>query len=442
LKLKYPPLDAAVLVAPVDPTDHHPVPGGIPVKYAVASRLALLSILIMIMTAAVAFAAPATITLPADPPATRTVELVEQWRIGGEDDEEILLGVIFDALVGADGNVYLIDRQLSQVLVISPEGELVTTLGRQGEGPGELNQPHGLFLLEDGKIGVIQGFPGKVTVINPDNTPGGEIHIGGAPEEGGFNFVRELNRCGDNLVGVRGRATFDMESGKSIATNTLSVMDMEGNDTAVIVEHTQENDLQRRVFDEKAQFSEMEEWAIGPDGVLYTTPVRDEYVINARGLDGEMVRTMNREFKPRHRNDEDKQELTDGMVIVMNGVRQEIESKALDNDPAIMGLFVTDDGRLFVRTCFDQEDLLDVGTAGRFDVISGAGEFVEQLTLTVPDFDGENDRLVFMDGVNFLVIRSFDQAQQAMLAGFGDDEEEDGDLDDAEPLEVVFYRMP
>ncbi len=408
---------------------------------AAARRLTLVFILILTLTA-VALAAPATVTLPADPPAMRTVELVEQWRIGGEDDEDILLGVIFDAVVGTDGNVYLIDRQLSQVLVISPEGELVTTLGRQGEGPGELNQPHGMFLLDDGKIGVIQGFPGKVTMINPDDTPGGEIHLGGPPEEGGFNFVRELTRCGDSLVGVRGRATFDLESGKSIATNTLAVMDMEGNDTAVIVEHTQESDLQRHVFDEKAQFSELDEWAIGPDGVIYTTPVRDAYTINARGLDGELVRVMTREFKPRHRNKEDKDELTDGMIIVMNGVRQEIESKALDNDPAIMGLYVANDGRLFVRTCFDQDKLLEVGTAGRYDVISGAGEFTEQLTLAVPGFEGEKDRLVFMDGVNFLVIRNFDQARQAMMAGFGDNEEEDEDLGDAEPLEVVFYRMP
>ncbi len=398
----------------------------------------------MILAATCALAEPAAITLPADPPSTRTVELVEQWRIGGEDDEDVLLGVIFGAKIGPSGDVYLIDRQLSQVLVISPEGELVTTLGRQGEGPGELNQPHGLLLLDDDKVGVIQGFPGKVTVINPDDTPGGEIHIGGPPEEGGFNFVRELTKCGDHLVGVRGRATFDMETAKSVATNTLAIMDIEGNDQSVILEHTQENDMQRRVFDEKAQFSELDEWAAGgSDGTLYTAPVRDEYIINARGLDGELVRVMSRPFKPRHRDEEDKKELTDGMVIVMNGVRQEIESKALDKDPSIMGLSVADDGRLFVQSCFDQENLLDIGTAARYDVISPAGEFLEQLTLAVPDFDGDQDQLLFMDGVNFLVIRNFDQAQQAMMAGFGggDDEEED-DLDDAEPLEVVFYRMP
>ena len=413
-------------------------------RYAIAAagRPTLVSTLIMIMTAATAQAVPATVTLPAGPPATRTVELVEQWRIGGQDDEDILLGVIFDAEVGNDGEVYLIDRQLSQVLVISSAGELMTTLGRQGEGPGELNQPHGMFKLDEGKVGVIQGFPGKVTVINPDDTPGGEIHIGGKPEEGGFNFVLGLAKCGDHLVGVRSRATFDMEAGKSFATNILAIMDMEGNDEVVVVEHTQESDLQRHEFDEEAQFSELDQWAIGPDAVLYTAPVRDDYIINARDLDGELVRTMTRAFEPRHRESGDKEDLTDGMIIVINGVRQEIESKALDNDPAIMGLDVADDGRLFVTTCYDQDKLLETGTAGRYDVISASGEFLEQMALTVPGFDGNEDRLVFMDGRNFLVIRNFDQARQAMMAGFEADEEEDEDLGDAEPLEVVLYRMP
>lgn len=409
--------------------------------HATAGRTALVSLLIL--AASAALAEPAAVTLPADPPSTRSVDLVEQWRVGGEDDEDILLGVVFDGTIGTSGDVYLIDRQLSQVLVISPEGELVTTLGREGQGPGELNRPHGLVMLDDDKVGVIQGFPGKVTVINPDDTPGGEIHIGGPPEDGGFNFVRALTRCGGHLVGERGRATFDMETAKSVSTNTLSVMNLEGIDEAVIVEHSQESDMQKRVFDERAEFSEMSQWAAGgPEGVLYTTPVRDEYVINARSLDGEMIRVMSRDFEPRQRDEEDKAAMTNGMVIIMNGVRQEVENKALDTDPAIMGLNVAEDGRLFVETCYDQDELLDKGIAGRFDVISPEGEFLEQLTLTVPGFDGEKDRLVFMDGTGFLVIRNFDPAQQAMMAGFGDEGEEEEDLGDAEPLEVVFYRMP
>ncbi len=409
-------------------------------NHDIAVRLAVISLLMM--TAACALAEPATVTLPVEPPASRTVDLVEQWRIGGDDEEEVLLGVIFDAMAGPGGDVYLIDRQLSQVLVYSSEGELMTTLGRQGDGPGELNLPHGMLMLDDGQIGVIQGFPGKITILNADGTPGGEIHIGGSAEEGGFNFVRELAKSGIHLVGERGRATFDQESGKSVTTRTLAIMDMEGKDQVVVVEHTQENDMQRQVFDEAADFSEMDQWTVGQDGLLYTTPVRNEYAINVHNLEGDLVRVMTREFKPRKRTQEDKDELTSGMVIIMDGVRQEIENKALDHDPAVMGMKVAHDGRLYVQTCYDQDTLLKSGVAGRFDVISPDGAFVEQLTVAVPGFDGKKDRLVFLDGVTYVVIRNFDQAQQAMMAGFRNEEEEDDSLDDAEPLEVVVYRVP
>ena len=345
-------------------------------KSDIAVRLLVVSLLLM--SAACALAEPATVTLPTEPPATRTVELEEAWRIGGDDEEEVLLGVVFDAMAGPHGDLFLIDRQLSQVLRYSSEGELLTTLGRQGDGPGELNLPTGMLLLEDGQIGVIQGFPGKIIILNEDGTPGGEIHVGGSAEEGGFNFVRELARSGDHLVGARGRATFDQETGKSVTTSTLAIMDLEGKDQVVVVEHIQENDMARQVLDEAADFSELDEWTVGDDGLLYTFPVRDQYTINVRNLKGELVRVMTREFQPRKRTQEDKDELVSGMIIVMNGVRQEVENKALDHDPAVMGLNVARDGRLYVRNCFDQDTLLKVGVAGRFDVISPDGQFVEQ----------------------------------------------------------------
>jgi hypothetical protein len=397
---------------------------------------------VILMLAAVAVSA-APVELPVDPPASREVALEEIWRIGA-DDEDVLMGVIFDGKVDADGNTYLIDRQLSQVIVLDRDGEFVTTLGREGEGPGELRNPHGLFLMDQGRVGVIQGFPGRVTILNADDTPGGTIEIGGSAEEGGFNFVRALVKCGDHLVGAHGRAAFDMEKGKSVSTNTLSVMDMEGAQQVEICSHEQENDFQRRVFDEAAQFSELDTWSAWPGGLIYTAPVRDEYLIRVRDLDGSVVREMRRDFELRARDEEDKQELTDGMVIVMNGRRMEIESKALDTDPAIEAFEVAADGRLFVRTCWDARKLLADGVASRYDVISPEGEFIEQVSYIVPEFDNRDDRLVFMDGEHFLLIRNFDQAQDAMGAGFGGDEDEDAeeDLEEAEPIEVVLYRLP
>ena len=382
------------------------------------------------------------VELPADPPAQRTTELQELWRIGGEDDEDILLGLIGGGVRDDDGNTYLIDRQLSEVLVISPDGELLNTLGREGDGPGEFRRANGVFLTPTG-VGAVQGFPGKVVLINFDGTPGGELKIGGDAQEGGFRFLQDFACDGEHVVCQSGRAVFDQSAGTSENTTSLLVMDLEGNQLADFAPHTTTRDFQKIVFDEKKQFAEHNAWTLAPDGRIYTLGARDEYRINVRDLQGNLLQVIERPFQTRKRNQEDKDRLVDDMVFVINGRRMIPENKALDTDQAIGGLDSAADGRLFVTNCFGNRRLLEEGTAGRFDIINPDGAFSEELTLTFPGFDPGIDRLIFVDGEYFLVVRNYDPAADAMGAGFddGDEESEEEDLDDAEPLEVILVKI-
>jgi hypothetical protein len=401
-----------------------------------AARCALTACLLL---AAAVQAAP-VIDLPAEAPAQRAVDLEEIWRIDG-DDEDVLLGIIFDAVRGPDGAVYLIDRQLSQVVVMSPDGEFTGTLGRQGEGPGELNNPHGLFLLDGGQVGVIQGFPGRITLINPDDTPGGVINVGGDAREGGFVFVRELRACAGALVGTRGRAVFDMEKGTNATVETFAVMDLDGADRTVLMEHSRENDMSRFVFDEAAAFSAFSTWNCGPGEVIYTVPEHQAWTIEARDFAGVLLRTLTRPFETRKRTGEDKEELAADMVVVINGVRQEVENKALDHDAAIDAVHVASDGRLFVRSCWQRRPRLAEGVADRFDVVTPDGAFIEELTLRFPGFDREVDRLIFMDGEHYVLVKNFDAATRSAFAppAAGDDAEPAA-AGDAEPLSVIYLR--
>ena len=72
---------------------------------------------------------------------TRTLTLRELWRAGGDDEEEILMGVITDALLAPDGSLLLLDRQLGHILVYSPEGEFLRIMSGEGDGPGEVRMP-------------------------------------------------------------------------------------------------------------------------------------------------------------------------------------------------------------------------------------------------------------------------------------------------------------
>ena len=84
---------------------------------------------------------------PAAPPTVQTWRLQEVWRLSGDDDDAPLLGVIREARSDTDGNVYLLDRQLCHVLVVSRTGEFLRTLGREGEVPGEVRRPRDLLMF-------------------------------------------------------------------------------------------------------------------------------------------------------------------------------------------------------------------------------------------------------------------------------------------------------
>jgi len=94
-------------------------------------------------------------TIADGPPEQGTVslELEEMWRVGGEDGEP-LFGRILDVLADPAGNILILDNQLCQVVVLSPDGEHLLDQGGPGEGPGE---PTGMALLGEDLLSV--GMP-------------------------------------------------------------------------------------------------------------------------------------------------------------------------------------------------------------------------------------------------------------------------------------------
>ncbi len=404
----------------------------------------LVLVLVLLLIPLASGAQPTHIQLPARPTAKASVDLQEVWRRGGEDEEELLLGVVGDGLRDDQGNTYLLDRQLCQVAVIGPDGELVGTLGREGEGPGEFRRPNGFFLMDEGRLGIVQGFPGRVIILNADDTPGGAIVVGEAADEGGFHFMTEGAMRAGHLVVSSGRGSMDRQSGRSTSVSALALIDQQGREKVRFMEAEQVRNFQNPVFDEKERFSELNIWALG-DGILYTHPERDEYIINAYDMTGELKTVYRRDFKTHVRSQEEKEEVGPARLRRFRGREITVERHILDTEAAIQFLGVGPDGSLYVFSCFSKRALLPEGVAQVVDVISPDGASLQQLSLRVPDFNPEQDRLQFLDGRHWLLIRNFDSAQDAMQAGFNGGQEaaqDEEDLGDVEPLEVVLYVMP
>ncbi len=90
----------------------------------------------------------------------------EVYRIGGLNAEEwaFFADSAPTAFDGA-GNLYVLDRQAGHVVIVDPQGGLVRTVGRKGEGPGEFNLvaqfwvwPDGRYVVQDMGHGAYQVF--------------------------------------------------------------------------------------------------------------------------------------------------------------------------------------------------------------------------------------------------------------------------------------------
>lgn len=82
---------------------------------------------------------------------------------------DALIGAISDLVVDADGIVYAVDRQASQVHVVEGPGQ-VRSVGRPGSGPGEFSQPASLRRRGD-TLFVVDWGNGRLQGISTSGVP-------------------------------------------------------------------------------------------------------------------------------------------------------------------------------------------------------------------------------------------------------------------------------
>jgi len=378
---------------------------------------------------------------PAQPTlALETYELEELWRVGAEDDD-LFFGLIVAVRIDEAGNILLLDETLSQVFVLSPTGELIATLSRPGEGPGETQSPNDLVLLPNGRIGIAHGTSGRLVTLDRDGNPTGDIHVNRSdPGQGGMTLLRNVNAGGGNLV----FGSVDMGVNQKIGFPTREVVlashDMDGRRLATYHQRDTQFEFDPFGFSEKKNLEfDNYRFGVGPDGRVYCATEHDPYKVMVYNMDGTVDRIITRTHETVMRSPAEYEAMVN---LFDSALRREVpppfDLEVARNEPAICwlqrGLQIAQDGRLWILPSSGVRNQPD-GIYQTFDVFTTDGHFEKQVAIA-----GEGDPredAVFLAGPDHLVrILGFADALLTKVGGSGGSEDEE-----AEPIQAVYYRM-
>lgn len=394
----------------------------------------------LVLVASVAHADVSVVENPATPPQGRvTVSPTEMWRVGGQD-EDYLFGVVESAAVDAQGVTYLLDSQLNEITAIDTKGVRVGAFGRQGEGPGEMQQPRAILVLPGDRIGVVDSRPPKLIHYSPQGDPLGDTSLIGNE---GLNFAMDAQGGGGRVVVQLAITSFNET--KQTSVNALRAFDATTGSELfdyVSVEHERDRlgGGGGRMVVMLGSEDFVDDWALAGDGTLYA--VRDDgvYEIEVYDAQGTHVRTIRRAgervARPQAHVDADIAERTSmSERFGMPFDSDEVETM----EPHVAGLIPRPDGHLWVLTgtglAHDDPEMVGV-----FDEFDPQGRFVRQVELRAP-FDRAQDEMSLF-GEALIVYQDVQAARGSGVVIMGSTiapaEEEESD---AEPLAIVRYRL-
>ena len=390
---------------------------------------------VVVLTAAAAVAAPVVVE-NGDQPANglKVAKLTELWRAGGPTDD-IFFGTLGAVRTDQDGNIYILDGQLSEIQVYAPDGEHLRTIGREGDGPGEMRNPADMFITADGIVNVLQSMPGRIVKLTSDGTPAGETTYKPGPgQPAQFGVLIAGRASGQDMVLAGIRMVF--EGGVNHQTYFLARCDNDGQQKAIMYEKENPVDMAAFTLDELGMDFIWGRLDVGPDGKVYAAPARNEYRIEVYGADGAVERTITRKYSAPPRND--RQSKMARQVIEAVGANYPRPPEKItieDTEPALSGITVTADGHIWTQTSVGNTDTPD-GTFVVLDEFAADGTFARQVALQ-GDHDPTRDALMILPNGRLIVVVG---ALDAWLNQQGATNKE-AETQEGEPLEVICYGM-
>jgi len=353
------------------------------------------------------------------------IELEEVWRRGDFDDD-LIFGVIEKLVEDDNGDLYLLDSQLHEIVVLDSSGEHLRTIGRQGEGPGEFQNPLDLCLGPAGRLGVVQVFPGKLIQLERDGSPAPLFQL---PEVdgGGFQLLYVAKGLEDRIL-VGGGV-----SGQTQQENYLRALTPDGQTIATYTTASAPMQFGGMEFQEEVHRDFMRRWDVAPDGRVAAALKFTDYAIHVWDSDGELERVIERDDVPPVPRTDEERAMLKAFFEGINSWNPNSSYEVSQNHMAVGQVIFRSDGQLWVLPAAGVWRNSE-GVLATYDVYDEAGVFRNRVELIGPG-DASRDSIYFSEGRLYVVTDELG----ATMSALGVDDDTTDEV--TEPMQIIAYDM-
>lgn len=326
--------------------------------------------------------------LPAiDSAGPEITEATMALRFGSRDgtDPTLAFSDIRGIDADSDGNIFVLDQQAAEVRAFDPEGRYLRTIARRGRGPGEIMEANGILLSGDTLLWMHDHGQHAIIGVDPR---GFEVRRFPKP-------VDEYRGYWTGTFDSRGRYWREVSQRDAAATYSD-----EGVNTNVTRDFYKSYDLSSGAVDSvflgvstsrsysyaaaggtgflRIPFQSGNMSAVNPAGGFWHAHGAS-YRITRTGEDGDTLVVIEAGLPVQRVTDADRSSYVERMVEGQPDVRRHAEAVAdamPDVKPILTGLFVDDEGRLWVQRATPAE------VPAFYDTFSEDGDYLGSVRFT------------------------------------------------------------
>ncbi len=304
-------------------------------------------------------------------------DLETELIIGGDGDDNTIFYEARRMAVDGDGNMYVLDSGNNRIQKFDGDGNFLQTIGKEGQGPGEFEDPSALFLAGDGTFYVTDGM--RMQRFKQDGTFLSNIPL--------TNRITDFWIAPDkHIFGVEVRNT---EQGRH---RYLVELDPEGKELETLADYADVQGVDRENGGVRMRFVIMHRY----NPILYLTPSPDggfiythsaEYILkHANGrAETDMIISKAAEAAPITRQEKDRiiQDTKDYVNTRGRNVPEDVIRQGCrfpPTAPFFVEVVVDDRGRIYIRRL---KSSLDESDSQVLDIFGPEGHYLYRMTTEV-----------------------------------------------------------